>query len=308
MVTPMLIDTQQSTVLIVDDAPSNIRVMGAILQERYRVKTAMGGQQCIDMALKYQPDLILLDIEMPGLSGYEVCKELKGMDETRDIPIIFVTGRGNVEDEEMGLRIGAVDYITKPIRPVILSARVDTHVTLKRQQDRLVKMAMHDQLTGLFNRHYMLEIVGQKLARARRHKTPLTVMLIDIDHFKKINDNHGHIVGDQILEHVGHFLFEQCRVEDTVARFGGEEFVVLMEPCGLNQAHYKAELMRDEISRLNPHDIHLTVSIGIAEFDDNDIDFSALLKRADDALYKAKESGRNCSVLSHTPTLLAKIG
>jgi|ETN07SMinimDraft_1059922.scaffolds.fasta_scaffold09270_2 diguanylate cyclase (GGDEF)-like protein len=303
----MILEPKQSTVLIVDDAPSNIRVMAAVLQEQHRVKTAMSGQQCIEMAIKYKPDLILLDIEMPGLSGYQVCEELKSMDETRDIPIIFVTGRVNIEDEEMGLRIGAVDYITKPIRPVILSARVDTHVTLKRQQDRLIKMAMHDQLTGLFNRHYMLEIVGQKLARARRHKTPLTVMLIDIDHFKQINDTHGHIVGDQILEHVGQFLFEQCRVEDTVARFGGEEFVVLMEPCGLNQAHYKAELMRDELSRLTPLDIDLTVSIGIAELNDDDNDFSALLKRADDALYKAKESGRNCTVLSHTPTLLARI-
>jgi diguanylate cyclase (GGDEF)-like protein len=303
----MILEPKQSTVLIVDDAPSNIRVMAAVLQEQHRVKTAMSGQQCIEMAIKYKPDLILLDIEMPGLSGYQVCEELKSMDETRDIPIIFVTGRVNIEDEEMGLRIGAVDYITKPIRPVILSARVDTHVTLKRQQDRLIKMAMHDQLTGLFNRHYMLEIVGQKLARARRHKTPLTVMLIDIDHFKQINDTHGHIVGDQILEHVGQFLFEQCRVEDTVARFGGEEFVVLMEPCGLNQAHYKAELMRDELSRLTPLDIDLTVSIGIAELNDEDNDFSALLKRADDALYKAKESGRNCTVLSHTPTLLARI-
>ena len=274
----MILEPKQSTVLIVDDAPSNIRVMAAVLQEQHRVKTAMSGQQCIEMAIKYKPDLILLDIEMPGLSGYQVCEELKSMDETRDIPIIFVTGRVNIEDEEMGLRIGAVDYITKPIRPVILSARVDTHVTLKRQQDRLIKMAMHDQLTGLFNRHYMLEIVGQKLARARRHKTPLTVMLIDIDHFKKINDTHGHIVGDQILEHVGQFLFEQCRVEDTVARFGGEEFVVLMEPCGLNQAHYKAELMRDELSRLTPLDIDLTVSIGIAELNDEDNDFSALLK------------------------------
>lgn len=303
----MILEPKQSTVLIVDDAPSNIRVMAAVLQEQHRVKTAMSGQQCIEMAIKYKPDLILLDIEMPGLSGYQVCEELKSMDETRDIPIIFVTGRVNIEDEEMGLRIGAVDYITKPIRPVILSARVDTHVTLKRQQDRLIKMAMHDQLTGLFNRHYMLEIVGQKLARARRHKTPLTVMLIDIDHFKKINDTHGHIVGDQILEHVGQFLFEQCRVEDTVARFGGEEFVVLMEPCGLNQAHYKAELMRDELSRLTPLDIDLTVSIGIAELNDDDNGFSTLLKRADDALYKAKESGRNCTVLSHTPELLARI-
>lgn len=288
-----------STVLIVDDSPSNIRVMAAVLQERYRVKTATSGQQCLDMALRHKPDLILLDIEMPGISGYETCRELKDMSETRDIPVIFVTGRDNIEDEEMGLRIGAVDYITKPIRPVILSARVDTHVTLKRQQDRLLQLAMHDQLTGLYNRHYMLEMVDQRLSRARRHNTPLSLLIVDLDHFKKINDTHGHIVGDQILEQVSALLNQQCRTEDTVTRFGGEEFLILMEPCSLNQAHYKAEVMRHQISELMPSGIEVTVSIGAAEFSDADSSFNDMLKRADDALYRAKANGRNQTELSH---------
>ncbi len=296
----MISNSPLSTVLIVDDSPSNIRVMAAVLQERYRVKTATSGQQCIEMAIRHKPDLILLDIEMPGISGYDVCRELKRLSETQDVPIIFVTGRDNIEDEEMGLRIGAVDYITKPIRPVILSARVDTHITLKRQQDHLLKLAMHDQLTGLYNRHYMLETVDRKIARARRHSTPLSVMIIDLDYFKKINDTHGHIVGDQILEHVGGFLNHQCRIEDTVTRFGGEEFLILMEPCSLNQAHYKAEVIRHQISELAPSGIPVTVSIGIAELSNNDADFSALLKRADDALYRAKDAGRNCTKLDET--------
>ena len=274
--------------------------MAAVLQERYRVKTATSGQQCLDMALRHKPDLILLDIEMPGISGYETCRELKDMSETRDIPVIFVTGRDNIEDEEMGLRIGAVDYITKPIRPVILSARVDTHVTLKRQQDRLLQLAMHDQLTGLYNRHYMLEMVDQRLARARRHNTPLSLLIVDLDHFKQINDTHGHIVGDQILEEVSTLLNQQCRTEDTVTRFGGEEFLILMEPCSLNQAHYKAEVMRHQISELMPSGIKVTVSIGAAEFSDADSSFNDMLKRADDALYRAKANGRNQTELSHT--------
>jgi diguanylate cyclase (GGDEF)-like protein len=293
-----------STVLIVDDSPSNIRVMAAVLQERYRVKTATSGQQCLDMALRHKPDLILLDIEMPGISGYETCRELKDMSETRDIPVIFVTGRDNIEDEEMGLRIGAVDYITKPIRPVILSARVDTHVTLKRQQDRLLQLAMHDQLTGLYNRHYMLEMVDQRLARARRHNTPLSLLIVDLDHFKKINDTHGHIVGDQILEQVSSLLNQQCRTEDTVTRFGGEEFLILMEPCSLNQAHYKAEVMRHQISELMPSGIEVTVSIGAAEFSDSDTNFNDMLKRADDALYRAKANGRNQTELSHATVVV----
>lgn len=294
----MMNDLPLSTVLIVDDSPSNIRVMAAVLQERYRVKTATSGQQCLEMAIRHKPDLILLDIEMPGLSGYEVCRELKDMSETQDIPVIFVTGRDNIEDEEMGLRIGAVDYITKPIRPVILSARVDTHVTLKQQQDRLLKMAMHDQLTGLYNRHYMLDIVDQKIARARRHHTPLSTLIVDLDHFKKINDTYGHIVGDQILEQVGEFLNKQCRTEDTVTRFGGEEFLILMEPCSLNQAHYKAEVMRHQISELMPSGIPVTVSIGVAELSEDDTVFNDMLKRADDALYRAKALGRNRTELS----------
>jgi diguanylate cyclase (GGDEF)-like protein len=293
-----------STVLIVDDSPSNIRVMAAVLQERYRVKTATSGQQCLDMALRHKPDLILLDIEMPGISGYETCRELKDMSETRDIPVIFVTGRDNIEDEEMGLRIGAVDYITKPIRPVILSARVDTHVTLKRQQDRLLQLAMHDQLTGLYNRHYMLEMVDQRLSRARRHNTPLSLLIVDLDHFKRINDTHGHIVGDQILEQVSALLNQQCRTEDTVTRFGGEEFLILMEPCSLNQAHYKAEVMRHQISELMPSGIEVTVSIGAAEFSDSDTNFNDMLKRADDALYRAKANGRNQTELSHATVVV----
>lgn len=303
----MINETIQSTVLIVDDAPSNIRVMAASLQDRYQIKTALSGNQCIEFAVKYRPDVILLDIEMPDISGYDVCKKLKSMDETSDIPIIFVTGRDNAEDEEIGLRIGAVDYITKPIRPIILSARVDTHVTLKLQKDRLIKMAMHDQLTSLFNRHYLLQIVDQKIARARRHKTPMSTLIIDIDHFKVINDTHGHIIGDLVLEAVGRFLQGQCRVEDTVARFGGEEFVILMEPCGLNQAYDKAEIIRNALMRLNPMDIPLTVSIGLAELNNQDKDFSELLKRADEALYKAKASGRNCSIMAGSPPLLSTI-
>jgi diguanylate cyclase (GGDEF)-like protein len=241
---------------------------------------------------------------MPGISGYETCRELKDMSETRDIPVIFVTGRDNIEDEEMGLRIGAVDYITKPIRPVILSARVDTHVTLKRQQDRLLQLAMHDQLTGLYNRHYMLEMVDQRLSRARRHNTPLSLLIVDLDHFKKINDTHGHIVGDQILEQVSALLNQQCRTEDTVTRFGGEEFLILMEPCSLNQAHYKAEVMRHQISELMPSGIEVTVSIGAAEFSDSDTNFNDMLKRADDALYRAKANGRNQTELSHATVVV----
>ena len=291
----------KATVLIVDDSTTNLQVMAAILEQRYQVKAATSGEQCIAIATKHRPDLILLDVVMPDMDGFAVCEKLQSLPETKSIPIIFVTGRDEVSDEEQGLRLGAVDYITKPIRPLILSARVDTHITLKQQQDKLHELAMIDQLTGLTNRHYMLEVVGQKLARSRRHETPLSIMMIDIDHFKEINDTSGHLTGDLVLRQLGEFLKDQFRVEDSITRFGGEEFLVILEPCNEEQAIAKAEEIRKDIEKLQPANIDITVSIGVAQLSNRDLRFDQLIKRADKALYEAKGKGRNCTVLSSLP-------
>lgn len=281
-------------VLIVDDAPANIQVLASCLKDDYQIKVATNGARCLELAeISPEPDLILLDILMPDLDGYEVCKQLKQNEMTRNIPVIFVTAKDNDEEEEKGLSLGAVDYITKPIRTAIVAARVKTHVMLKQQHDLLAHMAMRDQLTGLYNRHYLLDAACRKVSRAIRHKYPVCLLMIDVDYFKKINDEHGHVVGDEVLKDISTLMEDCSRREDVVSRFGGEEFVVLLGHCDAASALEKAEQLLESIERLKPGGIDVTVSIGIAELLPDGETFAGLLARADVALYKAKENGRN---------------
>jgi len=290
--------TDKATILIVDDSPSNLQILAAILKDTYHIKAATSGKDCLKIACSDpRPDLILLDIEMPDMNGYEVCSELKD-NIGKSIPIIFVTGKDNDGDEEMGLNLGAVDYITKPISPAIVRARVNTHIELKLQRDALERMAMHDQLTGIYNRHYLIEAAQQKIARATRHKHPISLLMLDVDHFKAINDTYGHSKGDEVLQEMSKVLKAQNRAEDIVARFGGEEFVILLDQCDAVSAEDKSEKLRKILAELNPGGIKITVSIGIAELKSGEECFDDVLKRADLAVYKAKDNGRNCVVVT----------
>ena len=281
-------------VLIVDDVPGNIQVLASCLKDSYQIKVATSGARCLELAeISPEPDLILLDILMPNLDGYEVCKQLKQNEATRHISVIFVTAKDNDKEEEKGLSLGAVDYITKPIRPAIVVARVKTHVTLKQQYDLLARMAMRDQLTGLYNRHYLLDAACRKVARAMRHRYSICLLMIDVDHFKKINDEHGHLIGDEVLKGISSLMDTCSRQEDVVARFGGEEFVILLGHCEITSALEKAQYLLGSIERLKPGGIDVTVSIGVAELSSNGGTFGDLLGQADLALYKAKENGRN---------------
>lgn len=285
---------EKPLVLITDDSATNLQVLAVCLKDEYHVKVATTGEQCLQIALETpHPDLILLDVEMPGMNGYEVCKRLKDTPHLATIPVIFVTGLQGDEDETKGLALGAVDYITKPIRPAIVIARVKTHITLKLQRDKLNKMAFFDQLTGLYNRHYLIESASKKVARALRHGYGLWLLVIDIDHFKSINDTYGHPVGDQVLRLVAQELEAQNRSEDITARFGGEEFVVLFDPCEEKHALIKAQRILSKVAELHPHGIKVTISIGVSRLHPEDKEFENLLKRADEALYLAKKNGRN---------------
>jgi diguanylate cyclase (GGDEF)-like protein len=289
--------TGKATILLVDDTRTNIEMLAACLQHNYHLKVAMNGIRCLEIANKAPiPDLILLDVMMPDMDGYEVCRKLKENPVTKDIPIIFVTGKNSDEDEEYGLQLGAVDYITKPIRPAIVSARVGTQIIVKQQSDALRDMALHDQLTSLFNRHFLIEAAKNKISRLSRHGGKLSVMMIDIDNFKLVNDNFGHKGGDVVLQAIAHVLSDFNRKEDVVARFGGEEFVILLDHCSLADTQDKAEQLRMKIEQLNPEEIHVTASFGIAELQSDNEGFEHLLARADEAVYLAKEKGRNCIV------------
>lgn len=288
----------KAVILIVDDVPTNVQTLALLLKEEYVIKVATGGARALELASQEPiPDLILLDVQMPDMNGYDVLKLLKEENITAQIPIIFVTGKDAVEDEEYGLQLGAVDYIAKPIRPSIVKARVKTHITLKQQHDQLVGMATHDQLTGLYNRHYLNDALSKKVAHAKRHGEALSVIIVDIDHFKNVNDTFGHLMGDLILKAVGSTMLGTARKEDIAARFGGEEFIILLDNCTAHDAQIKAEKLRSDIEALHPEGITVTASFGVAQLQGDMQRCEDLLKNADTALYLAKETGRNRVVL-----------
>ena len=288
-------DTKPPNVLVVDDSPTNRQLISNILQNDYVVECVASGTECLNCVGRVKPELILMDVEMPGKSGYETTKRLKANPATRDIPVIFVTGLSSDESEEKGFNLGAVDYISKPFKPAILNARVRTHILLKQQQDHLRQLAMRDQLTGTFNRHYLVETVEERIAYAKYRKAPLSILVLDLDYFKKVNDTFGHTMGDLILKAVGEFLLNRCSVNSIVSRFGGEEFVVVRD-TSIKNACYLAEVLRHRISELKPSGIPITTSIGVAQLDSQDEDFRSFFKRADAALYEAKANGRDCVV------------
>lgn len=281
-------------ILIVDDVASNLQTLANILKDEYKIKVATDGHRALELAHKEPlPDLILLDVHMPNMDGYEVLEKLLQDEQTKDIPVIFVTSNDTTNDEESGLLAGAVDYITKPVRPAIVKARVKAHITIKIQRDELLYMALNDKLTGLHNRNYLNKVGEQKFARASRHNEKMSVIMCDIDHFKNVNDTYGHLAGDKILKAIGAVLNKHKRKEDFIARYGGEEFVIILEYCTLEYALKKAELLRHEIENMIIDDIKVTSSFGVAELNTTHVNFEALLKEADDGLYISKDEGRN---------------
>ena len=279
--------------LIVDDAPSNIQLLAGLFKHRYQIKIATGGQRCLELAkIAPAPDLILLDVQMPDMDGYEVCRCLKADDSTRQIPVIFVTGKDQADDEALGLTLGAVDYITKPYSSAIVEARIATHIKLKQQSDELRRLALYDQLTGLYNRHFLIDVAAKRISQAHRHKRSLCLIMVDIDHFKAVNDEQGHAVGDAVLRDVGEIFLKEARKEDIVARFGGEEFVFLLDTCDREAGIKKSERVRQTLEAKQIQGLAITASLGIAHLSYGE-DFTRLLSRADYALYKAKSNGRN---------------
>ncbi len=285
--------TNKPVVLIIDDQPTNLQLLAAVLKSDYRVKVARDGRMGLALAGRDPaPDLILLDVVMPEIDGYEVLNRLNGDERTRDIPVIFITGRTNVEDEERGLKLGAVDYIAKPISPPIVQIRVKTHITIKQQRDELHRIAMHDHLTSLYNRHYLNDIFPRQLAKSGRHDTPLSLVMVDLDHFKAVNDTHGHEMGDTVLKEVSAELMKVSRTEDIIVRLGGEEFVVLLDHCNIEDGRTKAEHFRQAVEDLMPGGLRITASFGVTQLRPRD-GLDELLRRADVAVYEAKSGGRN---------------
>lgn len=288
-------------IMVVDDEIANIETIGAILEQDYEVLFARSGEQAIEMAGKYPLDLILLDVIMPGLDGYETCRRLKLDPKLSDVPVIFTTGLHTVEDEIQGLSAGAIDYVTKPVKPVSLRQRVGNHVELKRTRDRLLNMTKIDPLTGLGNRRMLQSQLDEIVPRLASTEESLSLVLVDIDFFKPFNDIYGHPAGDVCLQKVAAALNASMRRgSDFCARYGGEEFACVLPATDLGGAMQLAEDMRSNVEALAiPHSgssvmDRVTISLGLVSFlCRSEAAVSTCFAEADALLYTSKHDGRN---------------
>jgi len=292
---------QQQKVLVADDDAINREVLGELLKPDYTVVLARNGAQTLERAGRHLPDLILLDVMMPDMDGYEVLRRLRGDPQTAHIAIIFISGLDRPEDEANGLKMGASDYIVKPFNQTVVMARVALHLQVVRQRRMLERLANIDGLTELANRRRFDEVYEQEWQRACQSGRPLSLALLDIDAFKQFNDRYGHPAGDRALRSVARTTGAAMhRPGDLAARYGGEELLLLMPETDAQSAHAIAEALRAAIAGLAiPHEASsvapvLTVSIGGATFDPagNEQPFE-LFEAADAQLYRAKQAGRD---------------
>lgn len=289
---------RQPRILIVDDQPVVIRLLHQVFAADYKVYMATSGRQALALCHEVQPDLVLLDVDLPDISGPEVCRQIKADPELRNLPVIFVTANDGGEAEKLCWDAGGVDFICKPIMPVTVRARVHVHVTLKFQADLLRRMVFIDGLTGVANRRYFDERLETEWKRAQRTSTQLAVAMIDIDHFKRYNDALGHQAGDACIQQVAACIRSQAnRPYDLVARYGGEEFVCILPETDLDGAGRVARLIEAAVRALRiPHPASdvctvVSVSVGFAMIQAGQT-AQELLARADACMYQAKQSGR----------------
>jgi diguanylate cyclase (GGDEF)-like protein len=286
--------------LVVDDQPINIQVMYQAFGGDYQVFMATSGAQALTICKNNPPDLILLDVVMPGMDGFEVCTRLKADEATRHIPVIFVTAHTDAAQETHGLNVGAVDFIAKPVNPDVVRARVKTQLTLKFQSDLLRQLVFLDGLSGVFNRRYFDQQLATEWSRAARNNSPLSLILLDVDFFKRFNDRYGHQAGDDALRTIAAKL-KSClrRPADLVARYGGEEFACILPETSHDDALSMAHELERKIREMQiPHEDSgvanvITISVGIATREQGaGGDAQGLIGLADNLLYQAKNTGR----------------
>jgi diguanylate cyclase (GGDEF)-like protein len=288
-------------VLIVDDNEDNLLLFQEYLEDNgFETVLAEGGQEALDYLEDNMVDVIVLDVQMPEMDGFEMCRRVKNQERTKDIPVIFVTAKfQDVDHVATGLYLGANDYLYKPVAEKELVARVAVMVRLKAADDEVRRISVTDELTGLYNRRFLRKRLEEEFSRARRDKSPISVVLLDLDHFKLINDEHGHTVGDEVLCSVGEVLQSGLRQGDVVGRWGGEEFMVILPNSDVAGARITADRLRLAVEELDlvklKFGLSVTASFGIAVYDgfDPEVDAAALISWSDTAMYAAKEAGRN---------------
>jgi len=297
-----IMEFKKPTILVVDDMTTTLLLIHDLLKDTYEVKIAKSGTKALEILESPNDiDLILLDIEMPDINGYDVCKRIKNNETIKNIPIIFITGRTSQEDEEYGLNLGAIDYITKPFNKAIVKLRIKNYLDLKIKNDMLEKLSMYDGLTNIRNRRFFDETFEKTFNEIKRDKKSLAVLMIDIDFFKPYNDNYGHGQGDETLRKVAKALEKTIkRASDFVARYGGEEFVILLKDINKDGVEAVANNLLNAVRELKiTHEFskienYVTISIGASFYNSSsDITKLELLLKADETLYSVKNSGRN---------------
>lgn len=294
--------TGTQTVLVVDDSLTNLKMLRKLLQDEWNVKVATNGKEGLNIASSEDPpDLILLDVMMPEIDGYTICRILKAAPETKDIPVIFVTALNQEEDETRGLEMGAIDYIVKPYSAAIVKARVRNHMELKLYRDMLKNASLVDGLTGIANRRRFDETIQTEWKRAFRQGEPLSLLMLDIDFFKRYNDTYGHQAGDECLRQIATTLVKSMkRPGDLAARYGGEEFACVLPGVSPEGTLKIANRIHEAVKRLaiphedSPVNVVVTASVGVTTMiPAEDQGWDRLMERADKALYQAKKTGRD---------------
>lgn len=289
----------KAKILIVDDTRLNVRLLTDILEGHgYTVFSVNNGMLVQDTTKRIKPDIILLDIMMPGMDGFEVCERLKSDNELMDIPVIMVTARTGGSDIKRALELGAFDYIKKPIDEWEVIARVQSALRLKQYQDSLKEMAIRDRLTGLYNHGLLIELLVKELAKQERKGHNICFAMIDIDYFKRVNDTFGHMAGDAVLIELAQILISSVRKEDIVGRYGGEEFGLIMPEIDCEDGKRLFERIRRNVENHEFHagenKIYITISIGVYFKHSSEKMTSAdVIEKADEALYASKRNGRN---------------
>ncbi len=309
--------TPKASLLIIDDNSKNLQILAEMLrQNNYRVATAKDGLKAINFAKKRKPDLLMLDVMMPEIDGFEVCRRLKEDPDTSDIPIIFISALADTEDKVKGFQAGGVDYITKPFQKEEVLARVDTHVELKRSREDLkdayrklyeankeLERAAHtDSLTKLSNRRDITEKMLYEKKRSERSDKTFCLIIGDIDDFKQFNDRYGHECGDEVLVDVAALLRDRVRKQDVVSRWGGEEFLLLLPETDLPGGKALAEMLLSELEKYefeyNGLKLNISMTFGVSDYQKGE-NIEQCIKHADDALLEGKRAGKNrVSVIS----------
>lgn len=286
-------------IFVVDDQ-SSVRAMVAdwLEDEGYDVRTFDSGHEVLETVQEEPPDLLLLDLKMPEVDGLDILEAIREEHPPEMLPVIILSASKDSEDMVEALNQGANDYITKPVDMSVASARLSTHLSLKKAQEQLQEVAKCDDLTGVYNRGHWMEMLEQEFNRVVRYQLPFSLLILDLDHFKRMNDEFGHLFGDRILCSIAELLQEEIRSSDVLCRYGGEEFAVLLPETPMDQAVKLAERLRKNVEDRtfdgpNGERITLTCSIGAAEYLPRDETPEDVLNRADQALYFAKSQGRN---------------